>query len=117
MVVERVFKYLKHKGINKSEFYRRTGMSNGYLDKVKDVGVSKIGHILNVFPDLSPIWLVKGEGPMLKSQIERPPEIDINTYLVDVQKKLIEKLEEDNERLKKQIKRGNGQQYVAEPGS
>jgi hypothetical protein len=113
MIVDRVFKYLKHKGINKSEFYRQTGMSNGYLDKVKDVGVSKVNLILDTYPDLSELWLIKGEGSMIKSK-DQPPDNGLNIYLIDVQKKLINKLEEDNERLKKQIKRGNGHQYVAE---
>lgn len=117
MIVERIFKFIKYKGINKSEFYRLTGISNGYLDKVKDVGVSKIEHILNVFPDLNPVWLVKGEGPMIKAKVEKPPEIIPNNYLFEVQRKLIERLEEENERLKKQIKRGNGYQIAAEPDS
>jgi hypothetical protein len=117
MIVERIFKFIKSKGINKSEFYRITGISNGYLDKVKDVGVAKVEHILSVFPDLNPVWLVTGEGPMLKSQIEKPQETHDNSYLLEVQRKLIEKLEDENERLKKQIKRSNGYQIAAEPDS
>lgn len=65
MIVDRLLKIIELKGINKSRFYKETGLSNGFLDKVRDIGVSKIEHILNVYPELNPNWLLTGKGEML----------------------------------------------------
>lgn len=65
MIVDRILKIIELKGINKSRFYKETGLSNGFLDKVRDIGVSKIEHILNVYPELNPNWLLTGKGEML----------------------------------------------------
>lgn len=115
MIVERIFKFIKHKGINKSEFYRITGISNGYLDKVRDVGASKIEHILNVFPDLNPVWIITGKESMIKGTNDKSSELYADKYLFELQRKLIDRLEDENERLKNQIHRYNLQSIAAEP--
>lgn len=86
MIVNRILQIIKYKGINKRKFYIETGLSNGFLDKVKDIGVSKIDHILNAYPEISVIWLITGRGKMLlnsvsdaeKDKVEEPSE---NIYL------------------------------------
>jgi hypothetical protein len=108
MIIDRLLQFIEYKSINKSQFYKEVGLSNGFLDKRKDMGVSKLKKVMEAYPDLSEKWLIKGEGPILKSVVEKPPDKELDKYLIDVQRKLIYKLEEDNERLKKQIKRGNG---------
>jgi len=65
MIVDRILQYISYKGINKSKFYAKTGLSNGFLDKVKDVGVSKIEKILSSYGDINPIWLICGDGDMI----------------------------------------------------
>lgn len=67
MVVDRIHEIIDSKKISKSEFYRKTGLSNGFLDKVKDVGASKLEQILNAYPEVDPIWLLTGSGKMLGS--------------------------------------------------
>lgn len=67
MIVERILKILEAKGLSKSAFYRETGLSNGFLDKVKDIGVTKLESILNCYPDIRMEWLVSGKGEMLTS--------------------------------------------------
>ena len=67
MIVDRILKIIELKGINKSKFYQITGLSNGFLDKVKDIGASKIEYILNSFPDINSEWLITGKGTMLKT--------------------------------------------------
>ncbi len=68
MIVDRILQIIEYKGISKSAFYRETGLSNGFLDKVKDVGSSKIEHILKIYPEISPNWLLTGNGNMLISE-------------------------------------------------
>jgi repressor LexA len=70
MVVERILQIIEYKGINKRKFYLETGLSNGFLDKVKDIGASKIENILNIYPDINPEWILTGNGPMLKPNVK-----------------------------------------------
>lgn len=71
MIVERVLQLIEFKGINKSRFYRETGLSNGFLDKVKDIGSSKLEDILKTYPDISPEWILTGKGAMVR-EVKQP---------------------------------------------
>ena len=64
-MINRILQFIDYKGINKSNFYKSTGLSNGFLDKVKDIGVSKLELILKNYPELSTEWLIFGTGNML----------------------------------------------------
>ncbi len=66
MITDRILKIIELNNINKSQFYKTTGLSNGFLDKVKDIGASKIEYILKAYPDINPEWLLTGRGEMLK---------------------------------------------------
>ena len=68
MLVDRILKIIELKNINKNRFYKETGLSNGFLDKVKDIGASKIEQILNVYPEINPEWLLTGKGDMIKPE-------------------------------------------------
>ena len=70
MIVDRIMQIIDFKGINKRKFYIETGLSNGFLDKVKDIGASKIEDILKSYPDINAEWLVTGKGDMLKPNIK-----------------------------------------------
>lgn len=76
MIVDRILQIIDFKGINKRKFYIETGLSNGFLDKVKDVGVSKIEDILKSYPDINTEWLVTGKGDMLKPNIKEMPPLE-----------------------------------------
>lgn len=65
MIVNRILQIIEYKGISKRKFYIETGLSNGFLDKVKDIGASKIEHILHTYPEVSTEWLLTGNGDML----------------------------------------------------
>ena len=69
MIVDRILQLIEYKGINKRKFYIETGLSNGFLDKVKDIGASKIEQILSVYPDVNPEWLLTGKGTMIDPTI------------------------------------------------
>jgi hypothetical protein len=69
MTTERILQYLDYKGINKRQFYLKTGLSNGFLDKVKDIGSSKIEIIIYCYPDINPMWLLTGKGKMILQEI------------------------------------------------
>ncbi|WP_374175067.1 helix-turn-helix transcriptional regulator [Flavobacterium tructae] len=67
MIVNRILQIIEYKGINRRKFYIETGLSNGFLDKVKDVGASKIEQILRIYPEINPEWLLTGKGHMLEN--------------------------------------------------
>lgn len=69
MIIDRILKIIDLNNENKNQFYKKTGLSNGFLDKVKDIGGSKIEYILNSYPDINPEWLLTGKGEMLKSTV------------------------------------------------
>ncbi|HVB02136.1 MAG TPA: hypothetical protein VNE41_00315 [Chitinophagaceae bacterium] len=75
--VERVLEYIRYKRLSKRFFYKNTGISNGYLDKVKDLGANKMEKIISAFPELNFEWLVTGSGPMIRELNLKPPEGNI----------------------------------------
>jgi len=58
--------YIDKKKISRSEFYKKTGLSNGFLDKEGGVTTSNLEKILSYYDDLSPEWLLTGRGEMLR---------------------------------------------------
>ena len=61
--------FIKKKNLSKTDFYKITGLSNGFLDKGGSVTSSNLETILKFFPELSADWLITGEGPMLRSDL------------------------------------------------
>lgn len=61
---ERIIKYLDFKGIGKREFYRKIGVSNGFLDSGKEIGTDKVEIIMDNLPELNILWLLTGKGEM-----------------------------------------------------
>lgn len=68
-VKERLNAYLRHKGVNKSEFGRKIGVSSSFVSSMrKSIQPDKVEKISASFPDLNVEWLMTGEGSMLRSQ-------------------------------------------------
>lgn len=68
-VKERLIAYLEYKGVNKSEFGRRIGVSSAFVTSMrKSIQPDKIALIQKAFPDLDTSWLLTGEGDMLKPE-------------------------------------------------
>lgn len=72
--IDRLYIYMESKGIKPAQAERYYSLSNGYLSKQKkrggDLGESVLFTILDNSPDLSPMWLLTGEGKMLVSDID-----------------------------------------------
>lgn len=66
-VIERMKQIVDSKGISKRSFYQTVGLSNGYLDKEREVGHKKMESIIYSYPDISPAWLLTGEGEMYRT--------------------------------------------------
>lgn len=66
-VKDRLKRFIEHLGISQSEFEKRTGLSNGYVNNIrKSIKAEKFDeNIAPVFPDLNKFWLLHAEGEML----------------------------------------------------
>lgn len=126
--IDRFLQYLDYKGITENRATVDCELSKGLLGQAKsgksDLGNKAIEKVLSFYQDLSRVWLLTGEGPMLKNEDvssqtpapsqEEPQErnsmLDSLLFLVESQRKDIETLiqiskEKDNriERLTQEL--------------
>lgn len=78
-MIDRLLQFIDFKGISKLAFYKEVGLSNGFLDKSKSIGVDNLVKILNTYSEIDPIWLLLGEGNMLKDKNSCIKNNNINT--------------------------------------
>lgn len=53
--------------ISKAEFERECGLSNGYVNSIKNsIGSKGVSLIIRRYPSVNRVWLMTGEGEMLK---------------------------------------------------
>lgn len=65
-VKERLLQFIAHKGINKTTFEKKCGLSNDAVGKMgENTRSSTLDKISNTYPDLNIIWLKTGVGEML----------------------------------------------------
>ncbi len=74
LIKERILQFIQLEGFSKSEFYRRTGITRGVLDKDSGLTEANIAKFVAAFSDVSLEWLINGYGGIrsaekLKSQI------------------------------------------------
>ena len=81
MIVERIVKYLESKGIAVSAFEREAGLGNATLSRASRngtaIGTDKLEKIFSMCEDLSPLWIITGEGPMLKNEAKDSNSPDV----------------------------------------
>lgn len=95
-ILVRIKEYIDFKGISISAFEKSIGMSNASFSKqLKNkgaIGTDKLENILITYPDISPSWLITGEGNMLKHET-MPVSITAPTKLVSTHKSSEEAIE------------------------
>ena len=69
-IQERILQYLENKDITPYKFCKDLGFPRGYLNKRGVIGTDKYLKIIKYCKDLSPEWLLTGEGDMLKPRVE-----------------------------------------------
>lgn len=66
-VKQRLIKYLEHKKIGRNKFETLAGISLGYITNLKNAPKEQqLVKILQAAPDLDKVWLLTGEGEMIK---------------------------------------------------
>lgn len=64
-------------GLSKAEFERVCGLSNGYVNSIRNtIGAKGIAQILAQFPQVNKSWLVFGEGEMFSENGSPDAHID-----------------------------------------
>ena len=67
-ISQRLKAFIAYKEISVREFERICGLSNGYVAGIKHVVLpEKMSNICRHFPDLNSVWLLTGEGEMIKN--------------------------------------------------
>ena len=67
MITKRITQLLETHNITKYKFCRDLGLSNGFLDKEREITTDRYAKILEYFPQINPDWLLTGRGEMLRS--------------------------------------------------
>ncbi len=65
---EKILEYLKINNISKSQFYTKTGFSNGFLDSGSSFGVDKLRIILDNYRDFDIADLLSIKQEMVKQE-------------------------------------------------
>lgn len=73
-VIDRLDKYIQYKGINDNQVTVNANLSVGLLNNARknkaDLGKKSIEKILTYYQDLSRVWLITGEGEMIRRSDE-----------------------------------------------
>jgi len=85
----RLLQIIEKLGITKSQFEKKVGFSNGFVDKSGDnTRKSSLDKISIAYPNININWLMTGEGEMLKKSsdaqktVAEVPESDALIYTV-----------------------------------
>lgn len=68
-IKERILQYLEYKGISEYAFYKESGVSRSTLKQGTGISEDNIAKFISYALDISPAWLIIGEGEMLKKDI------------------------------------------------
>ena len=71
---ERMMQLIAALGLSKAEFERVCGLSNGYVNNIRNtIGSKGVAQIIAQFPQVNKTWLVFGEGEMFNGDSESHP--------------------------------------------
>ncbi|WP_430908841.1 hypothetical protein [Maribacter sp. 2-571] len=105
--------FITHAGLSARQFDLSIGASNGYTLRMRknnaSIGSDVIENIVKIYPQLNLVWLITGEGEMLKTEEElildfddlpRSEQIEIEQL---IELKIKERQEEELQRLLKEV--------------
>lgn len=68
-IKDRVYSFIQKTGINARQFEQTVGLSNGAVSKMgNSTRRSVLDKIISAYPQINQVWLLTGEGEMLKAE-------------------------------------------------
>ena len=102
-----LLEYIELKGIKKPDFYKKTGLSNGFLDKNENISSQNIEIIISNYPDLSIEWLITGKGEMCRQTDDKSVETnDKISRLITILEETLKEKDKQIEKLMSIIEQG-----------
>lgn len=94
--VERLLQFIDYKDISKREFYIKTSLANGTLDRPKSIGSESLSKIHAAYPELNMLWVLYGEGDMVavETKIETPRTESLSNQVLEEMRAINEKVSE-----------------------
>lgn len=80
---DRMALYLEFKGISDYRFEKDLGLSKGYWNKAKNPTSEIVGKFVGFYTDISPEWLLRGNGEMTKRSTNQ--ELSTDIYSSDIE--------------------------------
>jgi hypothetical protein len=112
--IDRLMQFIKYVGLSARQFDLSIGASNGYTLRMQknsaSIGSDVIENIIKTYPQLNVIWLITGEGEMLKENeqelildFEELPKEKQNEIEQIIEQKIKESQEKELKRLLKEV--------------
>ena len=78
-IKQRILQYFETLNVSKRKFYEETGISRGTLESNTGITEEVMAKFIVTHPEISPVWLLTGEGPMTISDIPQPGSVSLAT--------------------------------------
>lgn len=112
--IDRLMQFIDYTGLSARQFDISIGASNGYTLRMKknhaSIGSDVIENIVRTYPQLNLVWLITGEGRMIRDVIKREVlDFDKLSYGKQskieqiIERKIKERQEEELQRLLKEV--------------
>lgn len=98
-IKDRLLEFVAYTKLSKRKFQEKIGVSNSYIQNISEgIGADVLNRITIQFPELNNVWLLTGEGSMLKTDQELSSSSESETITVsreawDIIKRQAESLE------------------------
>lgn len=112
--IDRLIEFIEYAGLSARQFDISIGAANGYTLRMKknhaSIGSDVIETVLRTYPQLNVVWLLTGEGNMIKTEV-RPEDLDFDQLPSSqqqeieriIEKKIRERQEKELQALLKEI--------------
>lgn len=78
-IKQRILQYFETLNVSKRKFYEETGISRGTLESNTGITEEVMAKFIATHPEISPVWLLTGKGPMTISDIPQPSDVSLAT--------------------------------------
>lgn len=65
---DRIIQFVDYKRVSVTSFEKNIGASKSYISNTKNISAKVLSNIIRIYPELSPEWILTGEGTMLKKE-------------------------------------------------